>query len=86
MQHLAANNSSLRQLDVAGCVMLGQPGCVAIAAGMTQLKRLRLGGCSRMATVSDPCIAALSSLTHLTALDASGCVDVTDSGQVSNTA
>ena len=78
-RHLTVHRG-LRFLDVAGCVALTQQGFADLAGHLRQLHTLKLGGCSRMATVNDACMAALVPLTSLTHLDASGCIDLTDAG------
>ena len=75
---------SLRDLDVSGCVALTERGFSSLAKGLTALTALKLGGCSRVATVTDGCVRALASSEHLSAslqrLDLAGCLELTDSG------
>ena len=59
----------LRYLNVAGCVALTQHGFARLADSLEFLCTVRLGGCSRMATVNDSCLVALAALTNLTHLD-----------------
>lgn len=42
--------------------------------------RLQVGGCSRVATMTDAAVAALASLTDLRHVDLAGCLDMTDRG------
>ena len=72
--------TALQSLDVSGCVALTQRGFQHIASSLSALRSLKLGGCSRMATVTDACLSPVSSLTALTSLDMAGCIEVTDSG------
>ena len=73
-------HTALMHLNVAGCVALTERGFAAIARRLRRLQTLKLGGCQRMATVSDACIAALTPMTALTSLDVSGCVELRDAG------
>lgn len=40
----------------------------------------QMGGCSRVATISDAAVAAVAPLTRLTLLDLAGSLDMTDKG------
>ena len=51
---------SLRDLDISGCVALTERGFASIARGLASLTALKLGGCSRVATVTDGCVRALA--------------------------
>lgn len=72
--------SNLEMLDVSGCVAVTQKGFVHVSNNHKGLRGLKLGGCSRMATVTDACLSPVSNLTALTSLDMAGCIEVTDSG------
>jgi len=75
---------SLRDLDVSGCVALTERGFASIARGLASLTALKLGGCSRVATVTDGCVRALAASEALSSslqrLDLSGCLELTDAG------
>ena len=43
--------------------------------------RLQVGGCSRVATMTDAAVAALACLTDLRHMDLAGCLDMTDRGE-----
>ncbi len=75
--------AALRQLgslDLSGCVSLSERGLAAITARLRRLHTLKLGGTSRVATISDASVAAIAGLTSLTHLDLSGSHDITDAG------
>ncbi len=74
--------TSLQALDVSGCVAITPKGFQHISSSFRGLRSLKLGGCSRMATVVDSCLAPFSALTALTSLDLAGCIDVTDAGKL----
>ena len=73
--------TALQALDVSGCVAITHKGFQHISSSFHKLRSLKLGGCSRMATVTDSCLSTFSSLTALTLLDLAGCIDVTDTGK-----
>ena len=73
--------AALQALDVSGCVAITPRGFQYISSSFQGLRSLKLGGCSRMATVTDACLTSFSSLTALTSLDLAGCIDVTDAGK-----
>ena len=70
----------LRLLDIAGCVAATERSIGALAVELPRLSVLKLGGCSRVATVTDSVLAALRPATALTHLDLAGCLEVTDAG------
>ena len=72
--------SALTSLNLAGCVSIGEQGMALIPAQMPLLECLKLGGCSRVATITDPCLAPLQHLKALTHLDLAGCLEITDAG------
>lgn len=72
--------TTITQLGLAGCVALTGRATALVAAHMPGLMSLRLGGCSRVATVSDACLLPLQHLTALTHLDLAGCLEISDSG------
>lgn len=74
-------HSQLRYLDVAGCVALTQRGFAELTGGLAELCVFKMGGCSRMATTNDACLAAVAALTSLAVLDLAGCIDITDTGE-----
>jgi hypothetical protein len=79
LQTLAAL-TQLCALDLSGCVSVTERGIGAAAAALRRLRALKLGGTSRVATISDASLACVSSLTSLTHLDLSGSHDITDAG------
>lgn len=79
MQNLAVLKE-LKTVDVSGCVAITQKGFSHVSNNFAKLRSLKLGGCSRMATVTDACLMPLSALTTLTQLDMAGCIEVTDVG------
>ena len=72
--------TALTSLNLAGCVSIGEQGMALLPAHMPLLECLRLGGCSRVATITDPCLAPLQHLKALTHLDLAGCLEITDAG------
>lgn len=74
--------TSLTSLGLAGCVALTHRATALVAAHMPGLRCLRLGGCSRIATVTDACLVHVSRLTDLRLLDLAGCLEITDQGEM----
>ena len=74
--------TELTSLSLSGCVSLTERGLGHVAAFLSGLKSLRLGGCSRVATITDACLLHLQSLTQLTHLDLAGCLEISDSGDL----
>lgn len=72
----------LTSLSLSGCVSLTERGLGHVAAFLSGVKSLRLGGCSRVATITDACLLHLQSLTQLTHLDLAGCLEISDSGNL----
>ena len=75
-----SNMSALTSLSLAGCVGIGEAGMSLLPGQMPLLRSLKLGGCSRVATISDPCLVPLQHLHALTHLDLAGCLEITDAG------
>ena len=73
--------TDLTSLGLAGCVALTQGAVALLAAHVTGLSSLKLGGCSRVATVTDSHLLHLQSLATLTHLDLAGCLEITDAGR-----
>ena len=73
--------SGLTSLGVAGCVALTERALGHVAASMPSLACLKLGGCSRVATITDACLLHLHQLTGLTHLDLAGCLEISDAGR-----
>jgi len=76
--------TGLTSLSLSGCVSLTETGLGHVPAFLSGLKSLRLGGCSRVATITDACLLHLRSLTQLTHLDLAGCLEISDSGNFFN--
>lgn len=57
-------------------------GLAALSSRLRGLHTLKLGGTSRVATISDASVAAISGLVSLTHLDLSGSHDITDAGML----
>lgn len=74
--------TGLTSLNLSGCVALTERGVGHVAAYILGLMSLSLGGCSRVATVTDTCLVHLQHLTALTCLDLSGCLEITDAGKL----
>lgn len=74
--------TQLRTLDLSGCVSVTERGLAVLAAALRRLQTLKLGGTSRVATIGNGSIAAISALTSLTHLDLSGSHDITDTGKI----
>ena len=73
--------TGLTSLGLAGCVALTERALGHVAARMPSLTCLKLGGCSRVATITDACLLHLDQLTALTHLDLAGCLEVSDAGR-----
>lgn len=72
--------SAMTSLKLQGCVSVGEHGMALLPAQMPLLRCLKLGGCSRVATITDPCLTPLQHLAALTHLDLAGCLEITDTG------
>ena len=70
----------LESLDLSGCVMLTDRGLSCLAQAFPDLSELHIGGCSRMASVTDACLLGISKCTKLQNLDLSGCTSITNAG------
>ena len=77
--------TALTSLGLAGCVALTARALGHVSASMPALASLKLGGCSRVATVTDACLVHLQQLTAMTHLDLSGCLEISDSGDLGST-
>lgn len=73
--------TGLTSLGLAGCVALTERALGHVAASMPALACLKLGGCSRVATITDACLLPLHRLTSLTHLDLAGCLEISDAGR-----
>ena len=73
--------TGLTSLGLAGCLALTERALGHVAAWMPSLTSLKLGGCSRVATITDACLLHLDQLTALTHLDLAGCLEVSDAGR-----
>lgn len=72
--------TALTSLGLAGCVALTERALGYVSSSVPGLVCLKLGGCSRVATVTDACLAHVQQLTALTHLDLAGCLEISDSG------
>ena len=73
--------TGLTSLGLAGCLALTERALGHVAADMPALACLKLGGCSRVATITDACLLHLHQLTSLTHLDLAGCLEISDAGR-----
>lgn len=71
---------ALGTLDLSGCVSITDRGLSALSSHLRRLHTLKLGGTSRVATISNASVAAIAGITSLTHLDLSGSHDITDEG------
>lgn len=72
--------SHVEKLDLSGCLLLTEQGFQCISQGLVALKELKVGGCSRVATINDATLLGIAKCTQLQILDLSGCSNITNSG------
>ena len=70
----------MASLDLAGCVAITERSLAKIVQHAASLHTLKIGGTSRVATVTDATLRILATATAMTHLDLSGCLEISDAG------
>ena len=77
---MSRRSSKLVSLDVSGCILLTAYTFEMIVDTLPQLRSLCVGGCSRVAAVTDDCLVHIARCRNLTHLDLSGGSALSNSG------